>query len=99
MPIPSFFPSFDLPHKNVTLLRCVKDFRSYEPLRVDRLNYIAVESKRTFRSSRPRYLLHAGFLLGLFYSADGGDMLLPKRLLTFSELHATISEEMNLSVE
>jgi hypothetical protein len=40
-------------------------------------------------------LLHAGFLLGLFFDPEeGGDMFLPKRLLTFSGLHGVISHEI-----
>jgi hypothetical protein len=42
-------------------------------------------------------LLHAGFLLGLYFDREGGNcMFPPKRRLTSNGLHAVISEKTEL---
>jgi hypothetical protein len=43
------------------------------------------------------YVLHAGFLPGLFFDPeDGYDMFFPKRRLTFNGLHGVISNKIEL---
>jgi hypothetical protein len=47
-------------------------------------------------SKKECYVLHAGFLLGLFFDPeDGGDMLY---LLTFNGPHGVISQEIELFI-
>jgi hypothetical protein len=45
------------------------------------------------------YLLHTGFLLGLFFNPeDGGNIFSPKRLLTFRRLHGVIFQKIKLFI-
>jgi hypothetical protein len=45
------------------------------------------------------YLLHAGFLLGLYFDPeDEGDMFPAKCLLTFNGLHGVISQKIELFI-
>jgi hypothetical protein len=42
------------------------------------------------------YLLHAGFLLGLFFYPEDGGHVTPKRQLTFNGLHGITSQKSEL---
>jgi hypothetical protein len=59
---------------------------------------IDVSEKRGISDfSTAYYLLHVGFLLGLFFDpGDGGDMFLQKRRFTFNGLHGVISPKIKL---